>query len=301
MNETDCRAEIEYILTQAKTKSEWNDADRLRLRKFRSQLGTPAEVAELLGVSVATIYSWEKQTNSEKTLPSPPERKLRKFLEVIEKKASPIGDEDIEILGKVRKADYLFECGNYCDTFWTLRGGKPFLSLENDKMLDLVIKFLMSPDSPQSFLVFPAYQAKGGPNEAKETDSKISCDGLMIKLKEKLKGLRLTKHAHQMKPVEIADRQEAIDLGLADTWSAYAMAEYGTKGYARFGKSVDVWMEFVFDVSKDTLSGRSEEIRWLELPRDLAESWRNQRQAFWDKARKGFGSPGKSSGKSSGK
>ena len=291
MIENDYRAEFEQVLEQAKTKNEWNNEDRLRLRQFRSKLGTPSEVAKLLEVSVATIYAWEKQTDLDQHLAPPPERKLRKFLEIIEKKASPIGGEDIELLGKVRKVDYLFECGNFCETFWTLRAGKPFVSLNDDRMLDAIVEFLKLPKSPQSFLVFPKYQAKVGSTKAKFTEAKVSCDGLMAKLKKKLADSGLSKLERRMRPVEVSDRQEAIALGLADSWTAFAMAEYGAEGYARLGKSVDVWLEFVFDVSKDPQSERREYTRWLELPREQAESWRNQRQEFWDKARAGFGSP----------
>jgi hypothetical protein len=291
MSQTENRAELENILAMARNKKEWKNAERQILREFRAKLGAPAEIAKRLDVSVATIYAWEKQTDTDHALPPPPERKLAKFLQLLESKGTKTEGEDAEILGKIRSVSYLFDCASVCDTFWTLRAGKPFVALNDDRMLDSIVDFLRLPQSPQSYLVFPTHQSKAESSKAKPkfTDAKVSCDGLMVKLQDKLETLGQGKLIARMKSVELPDRQAALDLGLADRWTAYAMAEYGPIGYARYGKSVDVWLEFVFDVSKDPQSERKEYTRWLELPREQAENWRDLRQEFWDKTRNRFG------------
>jgi hypothetical protein len=102
----------------------------------------------------------------------------------------------------------------------------------------------------------------------------------------KLKKMEISKHLEQIKKYEITDRAEAIALGLTDKWTTFSMAEYGDEGYARFGKTIDVWIEYTFDISKDSQSENIERTtRWLELPPEQAEAWRDQRQKFWDKVK----------------
>ena len=63
------------------------------------------------------------------------------------------------------------------------------------------------------------------------------------------------------------------------------MAEYSSEGREAFQKSVDVWMGFIFDVSKDAQVERKQLV-WLELPGEEAEKWRENRSEFWKAAMK---------------
>lgn len=288
MSETKQLAEFEKILALAQNNPSWGNDERKLLREFREKLGSPAIVAERLGVSIPTIYSWEKQTSKiakkNDRQPPPPTKKLLKFRELILSREDKVTEEDVKILGKIRSAGHLFECGKYCKRFWTLRAGKPFVSLTDEKMLDSVVNFLKLPEGPFSYLVFPKYQffPVSGDNQ-KLSDSKISCVGLMSKLKDRLPNSPGISHLDKMIPVEIEDESKAWELGLTDRWIAYAMAEYSEEGYARYGKSIDVWVEFSFDCSDQPQAERKEYTRWLELPTEQAELWRDRRQSFFNK------------------
>ena len=286
MSEIDYRAQFENILESARTKLEWMNKERFKLREFRSRLGSPAEVAKILDISVATVYAWEKQTEPDQPLAPPPARKLGKLLQLLEGKTK---NEDVELLTAIRNVPYLFECGRFCEAFWTFRAGKPFVALNDSKMMDSIVDFLKKTNSAPSYLVFPTYESEPGSHQSKEkfTDAKVSCDGLMAKLRQKLEDSGNAKLLNRMRPIEISGK-DALNLGLADSWNAFAMAEYGPTGYARYGKSVDVWIEFAFDVTRDPQSEKKEYRRWLELPREQAESWRERRQPFLNKWRARF-------------
>ena len=265
---SDMRKQLEIILESAKTKPEWGNNDREILRRLRISLGSPSEIAELLHVAVSTVYGWERQTREEVLLPPPPYQKLEKFFDVIQKRERRVENDDTALLARIRTVKHLFECGEHCHTFWTLRSSKPFVALTDEKVLDGIIAFLDRKPVRKSFLVFPKVQILS----SKTTEAKKSFEGLKLKLNREFVNLR---------PVEVNQKQ-ALTLGLTDDSPSFAMAEYTPEGYAQYGKSFDVWMEFDFDVSVDPQSKRNIVTRWLELPREQAERWKEQRQSFWD-------------------
>jgi len=276
----DLQTTLSKILESCRTKDTWNNADRKFLREFREMLGTPSEIAADLGVSVATIYSWEKQIDGDDSRSAPPERQLKNFSAIIAEKNQK--SKFTEVLVRIRSVNEVMERGKFCERFWIMRSGKPFVILKDNNMLNYMIKFLTENDAHSHF-VYRDPKEKDSEEGRRICQAKMSFDALWNQLKDRedCKGI-IHKICHH--PVQ--DEMEACKLGLNDPWSSFAMAEYSEKGYAKFGKSVDVWMEFVFDTSQNPQLEQSRQLVWLELPLEEAEKWREHRNGFFSKARK---------------
>jgi hypothetical protein len=229
-----------------------------------------------LGVSVASIYQWEKQTKSNEMKAPPPEKQLRKFTSIIEDKFQKSNFS--EVLMRIRSVSEVMDCGQFCKRFWVIRSGKPFVIVRDKRMQDATIRFLRD---NEAFFVYRDPSDKDSEAGRRVSEAKASFDALLEILQNDPNWGEMEPKIHGI-PIE--DEIEAFRLGLTDPWASYAMAEYSEKGYAKFGKSVDVWMEFVFDVSKDPQFAVSRQPVWLELPLEEAEKWREQRRGFWEKA-----------------
>jgi DNA-binding transcriptional regulator YiaG len=286
--DSDAHAELDAILNASNQKQTWNNEDRLRLKTFRERLGSPTEIAHGLGISVATLYSWERQEAGENEMrPPPAERQLRKLSRLIAEKhlnslikTQETGEAKpgfLNVLVRMRSVQEMMERAALCSRFWVLRTGKPFAAGGDPKTLEMMTRFMKESET-ELFFVYRELK-KGSKEDSRITRAKESYEAISRKLTDHPEGRAVLKRMH---PVPIAEEQEAFALGLVDPWISYALAEYSPEGKMQFQRSFDVWMEFIFDVSKDS-QFEQKQLVWLELPADEAEKWRAARIELLEK------------------
>jgi len=273
---------LDKIIKSCKTKDKWNNVDRRFLKEFRETLGTPTQVAQALGISVATLHWWEKQEPAGSGLrPPPSERQLKKFFFLVTQKEvdslvqpqarNEIRDRFYGVQMRIRSFSEVMERANLCSRFWSLRFGRPYAIASGPKMFDYFITFLKG-NSTHFYFVYRApsdsHEAESGSYQAKD-----SCESLLLRLNNYPDSRHLLKRVHA---IPIKNVEDALKLGLVDSWASYAMAEYSPEGYAQFQRNVDVWMEFVFDTSTDP-HVEQKQVVWLELPAEEARKWRENR------------------------
>src|ERR1051325_9115160 len=61
----------------------WGNSERAKLKSLREGIGSAVQVSEMLNVSIATIYSWEKQEDPDVQRAAPPQRQLKRFSPLI--------------------------------------------------------------------------------------------------------------------------------------------------------------------------------------------------------------------------
>jgi hypothetical protein len=266
--------DFDKLIALCQTKEQWDNRDREALKEFREALGPPTEIAQALGISVATLHYWEKQESAEKELrPPPSERQLRKFSDVLAQRhlqsvQSKPGFYDV--LLRMRNVGEIMERATVCSKFWVIRSGRPFLAGTDPKMLEFMINFMIEKETI-SYFVFRS--PKDIRESGREFEAKMSFDAMLMMLTSHSRGalVRPRIRAGLIETEETANR-----VGLSDPWISFAMAEYSPEGYRKFQRSVDVWMEFIFDTGKDPQKPEPQPV-WLELPQNEALLWRERR------------------------
>jgi hypothetical protein len=176
-----------------------------------------------------------------------------------------------DVLMRMRSIDEIIKRGAHCDSFWVMRSGKPFVVGTDGKSFDLMLNF-MAASQTHYYFVF-VEPAKDGEQRGRIFRAMESFNALQKKLADQPKSI-----TSRIDGVAIPENR-ANELGLVDPWISFAMAEYSAEGREKYQRAVDVWMEFVFDVSKDSQTEQKQMV-WLELPADEAESWREKRLPF---------------------
>jgi transposase-like protein len=278
---------LNKILESCRTKAKWNNDDRKLLKSFRESLGSPTEVAHALQVSTASLYAWEKQfTEGNKFRPPPPEKQLEKFSMLIAEKhlGSLLGTRVAgepkpvlyDVLMRMRSVPDMMQRAAVCDRFWALRSGRPFVAANDPTAMQIFLKFMKETTTEFYF----AYRV---PEVDEVPGSRLFRAMESFKVLKKKVAAESASLSNRIHECPIQTQQVANELGLVDPWISYVMAEYSSEGREAFQKSVDVWMEFIFDVSKDAQVERKQLV-WLELPGEEAEKWREKRSEFWKAA-----------------
>ena len=271
---------LDEVLESCRTKAEWNNEDRQKLKTLREKLGSPTEVAHTLEIAVATLYAWEKQesTKSNEMRPPPAYRQLKKLSELVARKhLDTIKPLFYDALMRMRDADDMMQRAGLCDEFWVMRSGKPFAIGNDAKTFEVMTNFMK--DSPTNYYFVYIEPKEGGDQNKRIFRAMDSYEALQKKLVGCSEKIRSRFHGVPI------PQDQAKEIGLVDPWISYAMAIYSEDGREKYQKRVDVWMEFMFDVSKDPQVEQKQFI-WLELPSDEAETWREQRMPLLKKARK---------------
>src|SRR3989344_2436421 len=284
---SDLRKALDRILEASRTKTNWNNQDRQFLKQFRECLGSPTEVAHALQVSTATIYALEKKTKGKDLLPPPPEKQLQKLsLLIAEKHVKSLLRTDTvngqktglyDVLMRMRTVPEMMQRASVCDRFWVLRSGRPFVAANDAATFELFQNFIKDTKTT-FFFAFPIPDSSQDP-EDRMFRAMESFEVLQTKLNSES-----SSFADRIHGIRINTSIEANELGLVDPWISFAMAEYSLDGRTAYQNSVDVWMEFVFDISNDPQVERKQLV-WLELPKEEAERWKEKRSKFWKRAR----------------
>jgi hypothetical protein len=289
MNAEKIREDLDRVVESCRTKEKWNNADRKALHCVRKALGPPTKVAIALGVSVPTLHWWERQVDADKAeelQPPPPEPQLMKLYRVLPVDVAPpepvLAAIETEpkmpaVILKARTISEVLERAGYCDRTWTMRSGRPFVVLHDEKMLETMLEFLRKGKTHAHFV----YRApkKGEDLENRFSQAKISFEALWKRISARTVPPSILKRIHK---VPVAGENEANKLGLVDPWNSFCMFEYNEEGRAQFGRSVDVWQEVIIDTSPDPQI-QNKRCIWLELPAEEAEKWRDSRIRLLEK------------------
>jgi hypothetical protein len=266
MNSENRRGTLDEFVNLCETRKEWNNKDRKSLRELRRSLGSATKIAAVLGVSVQTLYRWERQIDDgEQHQPPPPIKHLRSLCRFL-------GEEKISSWEVTpRKREDLLQRMKYCENAWVMRSGTPFVLLQNADMLRAVMDNLIA-TKLQYYFVYRA-PVKGGELHDRFFEAKVSFDGLWKKLGEN----PIYKSAlDRVQGVPVEDDNEANKLGLVDTWTSYWMFYYNEEGIALYGRTVDVWQEFVISENEGPEIQKNRLV-WLELTSGQAREWRQSR------------------------
>ena len=283
MNAEKLREDLDRVVESCRTKEKWNNADRKALHRVRKAFGAPANVATTLGVSVPTLHWWERQIDTDKATemqPPPPEQQLIKLYHMLPSNLPTTTEAEPKVLPgilTVRTPGEVLERSKYCDKSWIMRSGRGFVVLNDPKMFEDMVKFLLTGKTHAHF-VFRAPK-KGEDVENRFSQAKITFEALWRRLSDGILPRSSLKRIHK---VPIADENEANKLGLVDSWNSFCMFEYSEEGRAQFGRSVDVWQEVIIDNSLDPQIQNKRPV-WLELPAEEAEKWRESRLRILEK------------------
>jgi hypothetical protein len=249
-------------------------------------LGSPTTVAEALGISTATLFRWERRGDDH--LKPPPARYLVRLKELIlagffdsenRGKASGEGRKDmVEVLMRIRTVEEVTNQSQFCSAFWIFRTGRKFPIASNAKMLDDTMKFLMAKDKPILYFVFRDEKSQDEV-DPQELQAKLSYDAFQRQLE---------KHEHgpsvkdQIRGLRILEKDDALHIGLSDPWISFAMAEYSNVGYDKYGRSMNTWLEFVFETGQSPQL-EQRKVVWLELPASEALMWKQRRSEVFQR------------------
>ncbi len=275
----DLEQELEDIIASCQSRA-WNNLHRQTLRKFREKLGSPREIVHALGISIPTVYAWEKQLpENDQLRPPPSEKQLRKFTRVIAERhfSSTFNDARPEqrpvlydVLMRTRTAADIMARAAFCSSMWAIRSGRPFLVGVDQKTFEIMVQFMRDNSKTIFYFGFCDLPDFDGTRHGRAKDS---YEAFWRKLNALPNSEKLT---NRVVPIPIRREDDALRIGLSDPWISFAWAEYSEEGRIEFHRSCDVWMEFIFDISKNPQEERKEPV-WLELPPDEAEVWREKR------------------------
>src|SRR5581483_2506392 len=268
----DLQKALDELLSLSGPGTTWGNIERAKLKRLREAIGPATAVSEMLNVSLATIYSWEKQEQPDVPRPAPPQRQLRRFSTLIaDKHFSSLLDRPksetpqpvlYDVLMKMRSLKETMERCALGTRFWVLRSGRPFVAGNDPAAFEFMARFLRENSADSYFVYLDADQDIG--IGARHSRAKESFESLMERVTAAPDSTALLKKIHE---VPIKDPVDAYKLGFTDTSVSYAMAEYGAEGRRKFQRDYDVWLEFVFDISKDP-QNEQKQFMWLELPAD---------------------------------
>lgn len=228
----------------------------LRQRKTMTQ----QEVAAFLGVGLKTVQNWESGNIV-------PRRgtveEIAKKLEVPPSYFYPV-PRPVEAIKAL--AD-IFDREKYCSEVWILKTGRPFVSGENPalrrQMLDL-----MKDAGVMFYFVCPGPECDGLAQHAYLSHQQFLAQVRELQDKE--------VYLQHSRWVEVPDSQAANSLGLVDDWMSFVCARYSDSGIRKWGKVLDVWIEFALDTDRSS-DGVRKEWFWVELSKNEAESWWGRR------------------------
>jgi len=261
----------------------WGNAERADLKKLRVKLGSPTEVAQALGISAQSLFRWEKEEEGGREFrPPPPERQLRKLKDLIasghfdEKPKGELVEEGraniFEVMMRTRTTQEVLEQSAFCERAWIMRTGRPFVIASDPRMVDFLIKFIRGQSAATIFFVYR--DAKEGQElESFFRQAKASYEGFraQIDARDDCKFF-----LDRIKAVPFCDETDAQMLGLTDFWTSFCMCEYSPEGFDKYGRSVNVWQEFLFDTAPSPYVEQKKPV-WLELPAQEAMIWRDNR------------------------
>ncbi len=280
------REELESILTESVQKGAWNNDDRARLGRFLNELGKVSEVAQVLGVSKATVRWWLRDESPKDQLrPPPPTDKLKKCRDLIIEKhfrnllKAPHSEGSsassfYDVFLRLRGFKEIMERSKFSENLWAFRFGRPFKAGLDQQLFDETANFILE---NKTNLFFVYREPELDDPEAHIYEAKKSFAGIEQKMKAHPKRDLLFQRIRGV-PIKGA---EADKLGLVDPWVSFAMAEYNDNGYMKYQRSIDVWIE------NNLFEGEEEKkLVWLELPAADAVKWKQRRSRILSEALK---------------
>ena len=156
-----------------------------------------------------------------------------------------------------------------CSDFWVMKTGKRFLGAQDPATRGTMFDVMLH-NKVNFHFVFAAADS-GLPG-----DACASFEWFYSELEKHGKAADLRKHVEGL---AIPDETTAFRLGLCDDWMAFVLAQYNAEGRRKFGRPIDVWIEFARAASKGP-GRRSQEGLWIELDPDEARSWQQRRDSI---------------------
>jgi hypothetical protein len=287
---------LEDFINSYDSDKGWTEKDRQLFKEICESIGAPAQIAQALGISVATLYRWQKREKGKakgaqeegQRRPPPSLQHLKRLRELVvtgffnsttaARPPKTLGGM-ADVLIRVRTLQEVQDQNQFCSKFWIMRSGRRFAIASDPKMFNSTLDFLEREPHAEIYFVF----RDNGPDE--KLDS--------LELNAKIAYCAFREHldrdhvdstiASRIKAVPLLSADEANAINLTDYWTSFAMAEYSEEGYSKCGRSVNVWSEFIFDVSQ---SPDVEDRRtvWLELPPLEALIWKDKRIAVLTQA-----------------